>query len=79
MESAITITGADRIETARWLTVRSALKLETRGMRRSRGPSARQLANDITGENHRTAVKAYQALNAKIVETLGQQFDRPLS
>lgn len=77
MSEPTVITGAANIEVARWLTVRSALKLETRGMRRS-GKSARQLANDITGENHRTAVKAYGALNALIAETLGDSFNRPL-
>lgn len=77
MSDPIVITGADQIEIARWLAVRSALKLETRGMRRS-GKSARQLANDITGGNHRTAVKAYDALNTRIVEALGDDFNRPL-
>jgi hypothetical protein len=73
----IVITGADRIETARWLAVRSALKLETHGLKR-RGRSARQLANDITGQNHRTAIKAYAALNDHIVTALGPDFNRPL-
>lgn len=77
-DTAIMITGQDRIEIARWLAVRAALKLETRGLRRSRGHSARQLANSITGENHGTCVKAYAALNAHIVSVLGSDFDRPL-
>lgn len=72
------ITGAENIETTRWLAVRSALKLETNGMKR-RGRSARQLANEITGKNDRTCVEAYASLNAKIVETLGADFDRPLA
>lgn len=75
-DSMIVITGAAQIEGARWLAVRSALKLETHGMRRS-GRSARQLANEITGVNHRTAVKAYAALDAKIVSDLGMP-SRPL-
>jgi hypothetical protein len=76
--SAIMITGAEKIEGARWLAVRSALKLEIKGLRRSKGRSARQLANEITGENHRTAVAAYAGLNAHIVKNLGTNFDRPL-
>ena len=75
---AIVITGRENIECARWLAVRSALKLETRGMRRSSGRSARQLANAITGQNHRTARAAYDALNVHIVATMGEQFNRPL-
>lgn len=71
------ITGRENIEWARWLTVRSALKLETRGMKRH-GRSARVLANEITGQNHRTARAAYVALNAHIVDTLGPEFNRPL-
>jgi len=76
-DEPIMITGADRIETARWLAVRSALRLETKGMHRH-GRSARVLANEITGQNCRTAVKAYEALNAHIVSALGESFDRPL-
>jgi hypothetical protein len=72
------ITGRENIEHARWLAVRSALKLETKGFKRSRGSSARQLANAITGQNHKTAVKAYAALNKHIVSTLGEGFDKPL-
>ncbi len=73
----ILITGS-KIEGARWLAVRSALKLEIAGMRRSRGASARQLANEITGHNHKRARDAYVALNLKIVEAFGPEFNRPL-
>lgn len=73
------ITGKDKIEGARWLAVRSALKLEIRGMRRSRGRSARQLANEITGQDHKTSRKAYEALNTHIVNAFGKQFNKPLS
>lgn len=77
-ENASTIiTGAARIEGARWLAVRSALKLEIAGMKR-RGRSARVLANAITGQDHRTARAAYAALDAHITGTLGEQFARPL-
>lgn len=72
------ITGAEQIEGARVLAVRSALKLETKGLKR-RGTSARVLANAITGKRCGTAVKAYAALNAYIVATYGEQFDRPLA
>ena len=74
----IVITGAEKIEGARVLAVRSALKLEVMGMKRH-GRSARVLANEITGCNWRTAKAAYVALNEHIVKTYGQQFDRPLS
>jgi hypothetical protein len=72
------IEGEDRIERARWLTVRMALKLEMHGLPRSRGPSARQLANEITGEDHKTRKAAYKALNKKIVDEIGPEFDRPI-
>ena len=72
------ITGAERIEGARWLAVRSALRLEIAGLKRSRGPSARQLANAITGRNDRTARAAYKALDEHITQAFGAQFARPL-
>jgi hypothetical protein len=75
---SILITGRDDIEHARWLAVRSALKLEIKGLRRSRPTSARQLANKITGTNCRKASDAYEALNAHIVATLGAEFDKPI-
>ena len=78
MSESFMITGRDNIEHARWLTVRSALSLEIRGLRRSRGSSARQLANKITGQNHRTAKNSYTALNTHIVAVLGEKFDKPL-
>ena len=78
MNETTVITGRKNIEVARWLTVRAALRLETRGLRRSRGRSARQLANEITGQEHRTAVAAYAALNDHIAVVLGDQFSRPL-
>lgn len=65
------------IETARLLTVRSALKLEVHGFKR-RGRSARVLANEITGRELRTARAAYTALNQYIVNLLGPDFDKPL-
>ncbi len=73
----IMITGAQNIEHARWLAVRSALSLEIKGMKRH-GRSARVLANEITGENHRTARAAYDALDAHIVSVLGEAFRRTL-
>jgi hypothetical protein len=73
------ITGQEQIERARWLAVRTALKLEIKGLRRSHGRSARQLANEITSQDCRTAVKAYAALDAHITEHIGQEFSRPLS
>jgi hypothetical protein len=78
-DTTITITGPEQIEGARWLAVRSALRLEISGFRRSRGRSARRLANEITGQNHRAGVAAYDALNARIVQVMGARFDRPLT
>jgi len=74
------ITGSERIEMARILAVRAALLLEIRtGMKRSnRGASTIQLANEITGSDARTKKAAYVALNAFIVECLGESFNRPL-
>jgi hypothetical protein len=79
-DAAVAITGAERIEGARWLAVRSALKLEIRtGMKLSgRGRPARVLANAITGQDCRTKAAAYAALDAHITEAFGEQFARPL-
>ena len=78
MNEMTMITGPEPIEVARWLSIRSALRIEIRtGLRHSRG-SVKDLANDITGENHRLKRDAYKALNAKIVETIGSDFDKPL-
>ena len=71
------VTGAENIERARWLAVRGALRLETRGLKK-RGRSARVLANEITGQNHRTAAAAYAALNDHITAKLGEKFGQPL-
>lgn len=78
MSESFLITGQEDIEHARWLVVRSALKLEIKGLRRSRGSSARQLANKITGADCRKASDAYEVLNATIVAVMGAQFDKPL-
>jgi hypothetical protein len=79
--SGIILTRPLDLEHYRWITVRGALKLEiTTGMRRSAsGRSTLQLANDITGSTTKNKVKAYEALNAKIVRVRGERFDRPLS
>lgn len=76
---SVVITGAENTEKARWLAVRSALKLEIKGFRSSGGRrSARVLANEITGKNCSTKRKAYDALNEHIVGILGEDFNRPL-
>ena len=81
-EEATVITGAEQIEMARLLTLRSALKLEIRtGMKRSsRGRSTLSLVKDAVGGGSRSWTKrdAYAALNDKIVAALGSEFDRPL-
>jgi hypothetical protein len=76
MGESFMLTGDD-IDRARWLAVRSALKLETKGLKRG-GRSARQLANEITGKNDRTAKAAYASLDEFITGKLGQEFSRPL-
>lgn len=75
-EPNISLPGDD-IEHARWIAVRGALKLEMKGLKR-RGRSAKMLADRITKKRHKTRRASYIALNAKIVEVLGQEFDRPL-
>jgi hypothetical protein len=65
------------IEAARLLALRMALKLEVRGMKRH-GRSARVIANEAMGTDHRTARKAYVAFNQFIVARLGPDFDKPL-
>lgn len=77
--SDINVNRPEQIERARWLAVRSALHLEIGGMKRSKGKSARQLANEITGQEHRTARAAYEALDKYITEKMGRSFARPLS
>jgi hypothetical protein len=42
------------------------------------GKSARVLANEITGNNHAKKEAAYTALNKKIADALGPDFDKPL-
>lgn len=77
MSESVVISGKENVEHARWLAVRSALKLEIMGLSR-RGRSARQLANEITGKSHKTREKAYEELNAFIVASFGSDFDKPL-
>lgn len=73
------ITGQDKIETARWLAVRSAFKIELlTGMRHSRQGSMRNLANEISGRNLSNKFASYDALNARIANVLGPDFDKPL-
>lgn len=78
-DAIITLTG-DQIEIGRWLTVRSALKLEIMtGMKRSnRGRPTLVLANEITGIQTKSKKVGYKALDEKIVEALGPDFAKPL-
>lgn len=77
MSETIVITGAENIEAARWLAVRQALKLVIRGVSRH-GRSVRTIANEITGEDHKTYEASYRALDNFIGENLGEEFLRPL-
>lgn len=74
----IVIEGKDKIELARWLSVRMALSVSIRTGMRRHGRSARILANEITGESHSSNMGAYDALNRKIISVLGPGFDRPI-
>lgn len=65
----ITITGAAAVEAASRLALRGALRLEARGMRRSRGRSARAIANEVMGTNIRSAVKTYEAYDKWVQNT----------
>ena len=79
-DGGFAITGADKIERARWLAVRSMLKIEIKtGMKHSSGVSALKLANQITGISARSKRKAYEALNKLITDTMGEEFNKPLT
>jgi hypothetical protein len=71
------ITGEQNVRMAALLALRGALKLETKGMKKN-GRSALAITNKTLGTSHRTAIKAYAALNAHIVSKLGSELDRPL-
>lgn len=77
-ESGFIITGAENIEAARLLALRGALKLEVAGMKRH-GRSARTIANEAMGTNHRTARQTYDAFDAWLVAKYpGRVQSRPL-
>lgn len=76
-ENSIVITGADNIEKARMITIRAGLKLETKGLKRSRGRSCRAIANELMGTNIRTSKDTYKAFNAWLEQHYGIE-NRPL-
>lgn len=86
MSESIVIIGSERVEGARLLALRSALSLQLKGMKMSRGASASEIATrtvlkpaGIVAEGKRpNANTVYKLLNDYIVENLGPQFDRPL-
>jgi hypothetical protein len=75
-EGATVISGPEQVRIASMLALRSALKLETKGLKRH-GRSARVIANEYMGTKHRTSVATYNAFNTWLVETYGV-VDRPL-
>jgi len=78
MSEGFMLVGEEQIAVARVLTIRSMLKIQARtGLGHSR-VSAIKLANEITGQNDRTARKAHASLNALIVRALGEEFDQKL-
>lgn len=75
---ATVISGEANTRMASVLALRSALKLEAKGMKRH-GRSARTIAAEMLGMPGRPGVvKVYERLNAYIVERLGPDFSRPL-
>jgi hypothetical protein len=78
-ENSVVLTGEEQIKNGRLLAIRSALRLETKGLTR-RGLSARQLAIRELGLKPSMRTEAvYKALNAHIVSILGDKFDMPLT
>jgi hypothetical protein len=64
---ALVITGAESIEAARLLAVRSALSLNVRTGMKLRGRPARVLANEAMGTSIRTARATYEAFDTWLV------------
>ncbi len=64
-DGIVTVTGRERIENIRLITLRGALKLEiTTGMlRSSRGRSTLALVNEAMGTGYRRKREAYEAFN----------------
>lgn len=76
----IAIEGEENVRMASRLALRSALLLEMKGMRRSRGRSARVITAELLELPARTRIAdLYVALNEYIVDRLGPDFDRPLT
>jgi hypothetical protein len=75
-DGTIVISGPEQVRIVSMLALRSALKLETKGFKRH-GRSARTIANEYMGTNHRTSVATYNAYNTWLVENYGAE-DRPL-
>jgi len=79
MSEGFVLDTPEKIEAARWLTIRMGLRTQVRtGMVLSRGTSMIKLANQITGKTDRTAKAAHASMNELIVQTLGQEFDQKL-
>jgi hypothetical protein len=60
--------GGENVQAASLLALRMALKLEVRGLKRSRRPSARQIANGLMKTNYRTADKTYREFDPWLVQ-----------
>lgn len=65
-----TLTTPDQIETYRVLALRSALKLEALGMKRSRGPSANSVACAMLGLRKGTPVAKTLAAINELVDSM---------
>jgi hypothetical protein len=71
------ITGEENIRLFSLIALRGALKLETKGLKRSGGRSARAIANEYMGTNIKTSKATYKAYDAWLAENYGVE-SRPL-
>lgn len=69
MSEGFVIVGEDKVLLASRLALRSALKLETKGLKMSRGRSAQTIVNELMGTKIRNKVKCYEAFDKWLVET----------
>lgn len=70
-DESIVVTGKGNIALARLIAVKHGLRLETRGLRRSKGRSMRAIANQEMGTDHKTSKKAYEAYDKWLHENYG--------
>lgn len=69
-ERATVISGEENVRNAQLITIRSALRLEMRGLRRS-GRSAQKIANEKMGTDYRNKRATYVAFDKFVTERTG--------